>query len=658
MTADNNNGDRWRGRRCICLVRQSSDADGTTSTEAQLQWLHADAHARGMTNVADVTLEGVTGSLPGMRTDLEDLLNRKREQDDFDVLLVQRLDRLTRGGSEHGFWFEHEANKVGIDILYPGDDLPKDSRYSSLIKVAKLEAARDQARSIGQRSVQGSMYSVAQGRNCVVSRTPYACDRLYLSADGVPLFIIRNLADGRQQKLSPDGVTVIDTYGSVGGGTKGHYRKQKNECVQLVPGAHDLVEVVRTIFDLHYAQRQGGKRIADLLNRRGVPSPTGRGWSQRQVESIYENPVYTGQALGGRASQGIYYRHGKDRPEALNLPQRVLANCRTAPRQLRPPAEWCWQEQPLMKGFLPADLAAKALPQITLLHETRWARSQDPTCLKRSPSKHKASQYILTGLLFAKQDGADLTGVMCGRSDRRTRYYRHRRKNVGYLKGSVYNRMIPAAPLERAVLELIREVIVDAPAIRERVLAAVRVTSASAATQQELESLQQHRAEIAEKVQLLVRNLDAATLKDAQPVLDRLSQQREELERQIVEAQQALQYAAEDPEALADRVVARLAVVGQGLMEVTPAVLRDLMEAFIERVEVDMETKDILVGLKLPAWALEAEGVMRLAHSSPSSTARETHRSVLVPLGTAECPYAVVSSRVCYRCRRRKTPAA
>ena len=241
--------DRWSGKRYICLVRQSNDADGNTNTQAQLKWLHDAGKRLGMIHVDDIVLNGVTGSLPGNRKDLDNLPKRKRTANDFDVLLVQRIDRLTRGGSDHGFWFEYECKRAGIAIHYPGDDVPEDDRYSNLIKVAKFEAAKEQARSIGQRSVQGSMHAIEMGRNCVVSRTPYACDRLYLTSDGKPLFMIRNLGDGRQQKLHPPNGKIIDTYGQIGGGTKGHYRKQKDERVLIVPGAKDKVEAVRLIFD-------------------------------------------------------------------------------------------------------------------------------------------------------------------------------------------------------------------------------------------------------------------------------------------------------------------------------------------------------------------------------------------------------------------------
>jgi Recombinase/Resolvase, N terminal domain len=356
--------DRWRGKRYISQVRQSNDSEGTTSTQAQLKWMHAEGDRLGMIHVGDIVLNGLTGSLPGKRTDLDTLLKRKRECNDFDILLIQKCDRLTRSGSDHAGWFHHEAAKAGIEIMYPGDNLPEDGSFNGMIRAAMFDAAREQAKSIGQRSVQGNMYGINRGRNCVISRTPFGCDRLYFNAQKDPLFIIRNLGDGRQQKLDPKTHRVIDTYGQAGKGTKGHYRKQRDEGVLIVPGSDDRVEVVRLIFDQHYSHNWGGKRIANLLNRRGILSPTGIGWSQRQVESLYENPVFCGWALGRRVAQGIYFCQGDDQPIPVEHDPIILANCHTPPRTLRPPDDWNWQLQPQMLDFLPKDMAEKALPLI------------------------------------------------------------------------------------------------------------------------------------------------------------------------------------------------------------------------------------------------------------------------------------------------------
>ena len=657
LSSDNG---RRRGKGYICLVRQSDDKDGPTSTEAQLVWLQEEGKRMEMRHVEDYVLVGVTGSMPGKRGDLDAILERKRERGDFDVVLVQRLDRLTRGGSDHGAWFHHEAARLGIEIIYVGEDIPQDGAYRGMIMAAKFDAAREQAKSIGQRSVQGWVHSLKLGLNCVTSRTPIGCDRIYLNSEGEPQFIIRNLGDGRQQKLDAKTGTVIDTYGTIGNGQMGHYRKQRSEGVELCPGAPEDVETVRLIFDLRYNRNWRGKRIADMLNRQGRRSATGIGWGQHQVETIYENPTYCGVAIGSRRSQGIFYRRGKDGPEPLNLPQHVLANCRTAPKQLRPPADWVWQDQPLLKDFLPSALRNKALPLIEQRLIEEYERSINADRPKRSSNKHKDSAYVLTGRLVAKQDGAPLTGVLCGKVGKKKRKYRHRRGQIGYRKGSIFNNYMDAESLESAVFKLIVESTADAPQMQKRIEAAVEREAGADEADRELESLESRRKKVAEKVERLYL-ADEEDKADLEPALKRLKAERRELDAAIADMRASLAHAEFDPAEVTARVQERMASLTAADLAALPApAKRELVEAFVERVEVDMETRDAEVFLRLPSWALEssipANGGGRLAAGSASPTIHETHPASPIRLAWADCRYRNVHGSqepVCYRCRRK-----
>lgn len=646
---------KLEGKRYICLVRASDDAQAESSTAAQLAMLNDYARKMGMVYADQIVLEGVTGSLPGKREDLTGLLNRKRTLNDFDVLVLQRLDRLTRSGSDHGFWFEHECKCAGIRLQVVGDDIPE-GRYASLIKVSKYEAAQEQAFSISQRSTQGAQFALEQGRNITSSHTPFACWRLYFTAEGKPSHIIRNLKDGRQEKLNPETHQVIDTYGEVGGGGRGHYRKQKSEKVLLTPGDAAEVVVVREIFDLHFRQGWGGKRIADLLNTKGIASPYGRTWSQHQVEVIYEQEAYTGRSVGNRVSSAIYHERNPNAPKAVDLDPAVQATSKNIPVRIRPRDEWFVQEQPYMVDFLDADLRATAMRA----HEDLWQRRGDPDRPKRSRSKHKASEYLLSGLFFARQDEEPLVGVLCGRAGNKVRYYRHRRGRRGYRKGSVFNRMFPAEPLERAVIELAQEVLADVPQLRERVERFIKEqTEAAPQGGAALEELRQRRDDVRRRTELIVAMLDEETLADARPQIERLRAERRHLDEQIAAAEAAARAKDVDPAQVADRVVTRIAALAANLKDAPTFALRELLNGLVERVVGDMETKEVEVTLALPAWAFreddEAEP-MRLVGTSASLASYETHRVLTLKLAEADCRYVLASSRACYECRRR--PAA
>lgn len=641
----------YKGKRYVCLVRASHASD-EISTDAQLSMLHEGVRDKGMAFVNAIILDGVTGSLPGKREDLQALLERKRTVNDFDVLVLQRLDRLTRGGATHGFWFEHECLKAGIHLLFVGDDIPH-GRYSNLIKVAKYDAAQEQAFSISQRSTQGSQFALEQGRNVTSGRTPYGCWRLYLNSEGKPSHVIRDLRDGRQQKLHPETHEVIDTYGEVGGKSKGHYRKQKTEKVLLIPGDAEEVAVVRDIFHLHFVAGWGGKRIADLLNGRGVRSPWGRQWSQHQVEVIYEQEAYTGRSVGNRISNAIYHERNPNAPKPVDLDPSVQASAKKIPIRQRPRKEWFVQDQPRMVDFLEPNVRRLAVAE----HERLWARRCDPDRPIQSKSKHNASDYLLSGLLVAQQDGEPLVGVLCGRAGHRVRYYRHRRGRRGYRKGSVFNGMFRADRLEAAVVEIVAGIHGDLPHLRQQVLAAVAAQSASLSDAgAQLDDLRQRRDRIRKRTELIVSTLDEETLADARAELERLKAERRGLEDQIAALEAAEQTRAADPAQVADAVVAWLSALPATLGSMPPFALRQVIGTFIEKVIGDMETKAVEVVLSLPAWALAQKDVvsaMRLVGSRPSSTSDETHQRLVVQLGVFDCRYLLRSSRACYDCRRR-----
>ena len=106
------------------MLRCSTDQQTETSIPAQRELLADFARTHGMSIVGEINLEGVSGSKPGNRPDLQELTNRKEIANDFEVLLVQTEDRLTRSGSGHTIWIQEELRRRGIQIVYASSDTP------------------------------------------------------------------------------------------------------------------------------------------------------------------------------------------------------------------------------------------------------------------------------------------------------------------------------------------------------------------------------------------------------------------------------------------------------------------------------------------------------------------------------------------------------
>jgi DNA invertase Pin-like site-specific DNA recombinase len=647
-----NEGYNYTGKRFIALVRASDAKEGTTSTQAQLAMLHEKAAELKMTHVADVVLDGVTGSMPGKREDMAALTNRKKLDNDFDVLLVQRLDRLTRGGSGHGMWFEHECERAGIHLYIVGDDIPE-GRYASLIKVAKYEAAKEQAFSISQRSTQGYQLALEEGRVTTSSHTPYACWRLYLTADGKPLRIIRDLGDGRQEELDPQTHAVVYTHGQIGGGSKGHYRKQKHEKVQLMLGDADEIAVIRTIFDLHFRQGWAGKRIADHLNRRSISSPCGKAWSQRQVEVLYYNEVYTGRSVANRISGGIYHQRNHAAPKPTNLDPSVHATAKTIPVKLRPMNEWFVADQPLLKDLL-GDEQLRALAVAG--QDCHWQHLADADRPKLNKSKHKNSDYLLSGILFAKQDDAPLIGVLCGRVGKKVRYYRHRRGRTGYLKGSIFNKVIHAETVEAAVIDAAKTALLDADLLRERLHALVDAESKTTVAV-DIEDLQRQREKLKKRTELIIATFDEETLADAQAQVEKLKSERRRLDEQIATASAPTLTTEFNVDQLVEQIEAKTRNFFGEISTLPKHLVKQWLGQVVRKVVVDMETKAIEIYVQLPSellkTAFSAQKAMRLATTSASSSDYETQRWSSNLICLIDCQFEKLSNAICYCCRRK-----
>jgi hypothetical protein len=642
----------YTGKRYIAQVRASDTAEGTQSTQAQLAMLHAAAEAVKMVWVDDIVLDNLTGSMPGKREDMTDLIQRKRTKNDFDVLVVQRFDRVTRSGCEHGFWFQHELTRAGIHLYVVGDDVPQ-GPYANLITVAKYEAAREQAFSISQRSTQGYQLALEEGRVTTSSHTPFACWRMYLTSDGKPLHIIRDLRDGRQQKLDPQTHAVVDTYGQIGGGSKGHYRKQKHEKVLLMPGDADEITIIRTIFDLHFRQGWGGKRISDYLNRHNFPSPCKNHWSQRQVEVLYNNEVYTGRGVANRTSAGIYHQRNHAKPKPTNLDPTIHANVKTIPVQLRPADEWFVTEQPFLKDLL-GDEQLRALAMEG--QDRHWQHLADPDRPKLSKSKHKASDYLLSGILHAEQDGGALVGVLCGRVGKKVRYYRHRRSRRGYMKGSIYNNMIRAEMVEKAVIDAVKETLLDGDNLRVKLVELIQAQSQPMPAVN-IDELKRQRERLKKRTELIVSTLDEDTLADAQGELEKLKAERRRLDEQIAAAAPTPPTPKLDPETLAAELEEKTKNFFEALPTMPNHLLREWLGSVVSKVVVDMETKAIEIHVQLPKdmlkTAFSSEKAMRLATTSASSMLYETHPKPGVTLGIFDCRYVKRPNSICYDCARR-----
>lgn len=347
------------GRRYICLARCSTNQQEEKSIPDQLQVLHDYAQKHGMIHAGDdeqFHLGGISGSHPAARTDIEQIIERKKTVDDFSVLLVQDLSRLTRGGVEHGGKIEFDLAAAGIKVVFAGTHLP-DGDHAGIVKSVEYYSAQQHAKSVSFGVARGQMSAILAGKQTHCLVPAYGIDRLYLTADAKPSCIIRNLPDGRQQRINPETLRVEQVYPmSMKGQPRIRYGKQAGEKIVLIPGDPEIISIIRQMFRWTLIEGWGDFRVARALNDLGIPSPRGKRWQRNNVKVILRNPIYVGRGIGNRRTAARYNKRSRSAPTKVPYELTDLASRKKPQNKRRPISEWIEQEHELLKNFLGDDL--------------------------------------------------------------------------------------------------------------------------------------------------------------------------------------------------------------------------------------------------------------------------------------------------------------
>ena len=107
-----------RGKRYIAYARCAAKAGAEPKLQEQVRLIRQFGDSLDMQCVDEVRLAGISGWLPAMRADLRQILARKLERDDFDVLIMEDSARLTRMGLEGSLEIETEFSNCGVLIVY------------------------------------------------------------------------------------------------------------------------------------------------------------------------------------------------------------------------------------------------------------------------------------------------------------------------------------------------------------------------------------------------------------------------------------------------------------------------------------------------------------------------------------------------------------
>lgn len=140
-------------RRSFVLKRCSTKGQADTSLHNQDAALERLLAENEIVVVGERELAGVTGSVPGARDDIDDILKLKRSGPDFDLLLLPNADRFTRAGQGHGNKILWDLEGEGIAVYFAAEGLWSDDRLHRTLLSFLFDAAQQTAIAITQRAM-------------------------------------------------------------------------------------------------------------------------------------------------------------------------------------------------------------------------------------------------------------------------------------------------------------------------------------------------------------------------------------------------------------------------------------------------------------------------------------------------------------------------
>lgn len=393
------------------------------------------AQELGVRVVGEYKDAGISGQTIEQRDDLQRLF-RDAAAGKFKYVFIHDVSRLARGGTIAFGWIVRELRMRGVAVFCC--KARKIITEDEAIRFAQeADQARAENKSRAYNALRGNIASVWERRSDP-GRRLYGFDRCYLSETGEPFQQVRVLSDGSKLVLDPKDLTVTARLGK-----SERYAKVKGHRVVLVPGQHEHIVVVQRIFDL--LRTMAPPRVADTLNREGIPGPTGGKWIASTIREIAQNPTYCGHTYYNKRHECTYYSIRQGEPCEIESPEEGQVVVALNPRE-----EW------LVRPDTHAPIIAQAL-----FEEVQRTFEQRRHSAVKSVRGRKRT-YLLGGMVFCKRCGQRLHGqtLISSQAKGRRPYPRYTCSSARkYGKSTCAHYGIPADAMEQFCLARVRKLL-------------------------------------------------------------------------------------------------------------------------------------------------------------------------------------------------------
>lgn len=288
--------------------------------------------------------DAISGTSTVGRKAFQTLMEDARKPNcEFGLVIVYDVKRFGRIDNDEAGYYRHVLRSFGVEVIYASENFTGD-RTDDLLRPVKQWQAREESKDLSKVTIRGLLSRATNYGRALPStfstngssihpsgRTsssgssggaegvggwwmggapPFGYDLAYESQTGEFLFHLRYMRDGTKTMFDRKWkeVRTLQRRETVA-------VSRRDRC-RLVPSDAERVKVVKEIFKLYVEERRGFKAIADALNRKGVPAPRGREWSEHygglwtlsSVRSILLNPVYGGDMVWNRRTDARFHR--------------------------------------------------------------------------------------------------------------------------------------------------------------------------------------------------------------------------------------------------------------------------------------------------------------------------------------------------------------
>ncbi len=517
--------------------------------------------------------DALSGTSTRGRDAFTEMIEAAEKAGDFETIICYDIARFSRGGTNETGYYIHRLKLADVNVLFPSDSIPEGDE-GELIQGVKSWQARQYSVKLARDSIRGQVSNIRERKSAPGGPPCYGYDKQHQTHDGKVLRTLRWMPDGSKQEFGPDGklLRTIEAGANI--------KKAKSDIIRLVPSAKDRVDTIKRMYRM-CLDGYGFHSIADALNRDSIPSPTGQSWSTSRVAKLMKNPTYKGAICWNKHSMGSLF--GLDGAGGLR------------PRQKR---GW--------KKNVEADWIISEGVHEPLVSVETWNAAQE-AARKRATLGGKArptNRSLLSSLMVCKRCGCSFTIARDRRhpgpegegyrSYRCCGYHRYGKSTCGFYD-------ISAPKLEAFVVDAIKQTIVgkhkDVRSAIEAFIPSIRKPTQAA----------KPTKDVANEVALLNRKIKATIGMLSDPTFDGLDElkttladlkaKRDALESQAsAVAKKAIAIPSADE--LRRWAIERFGRIDEFVCKPNPTLQdRQLVEAFVDRIEIEPDTKQATVYL-------------------------------------------------------------